>query len=64
EEVKKALRLSGNNKAPGINGIRYEIWEILNARFRNAKAHHQDALNIIWILQVVYNDITTHGIVV
>ncbi|KAJ3846658.1 hypothetical protein EV368DRAFT_52478 [Lentinula lateritia] len=59
--VDEALRLSANYKAPGLDGICYEIWKLINARFKNAEAHQKRALNIIHVLQWVYNDIEIYG---
>ncbi|KAJ3976608.1 hypothetical protein EV361DRAFT_768786, partial [Lentinula raphanica] len=61
EDVREALKLSANHKAPGLNGISYEIWKTINARYQNAKAHDKPAFNIIKTLRMVYNDIETFG---
>ncbi|KAJ3857352.1 hypothetical protein EV368DRAFT_30518, partial [Lentinula lateritia] len=61
-DVNEALKLSANYKAPGLDGICYEIWKLLQARFENAKTHQKQALNIIHTLQRVYNDIENHGL--
>ncbi|KAJ3712217.1 hypothetical protein C8R42DRAFT_594865, partial [Lentinula raphanica] len=61
EDVCKALKLSANHKAPGLNGISYEIWKTINARYQNAKAHSKPAFNIIKTLRMVYNEIETFG---
>ncbi|KAJ3803759.1 hypothetical protein F5876DRAFT_54159, partial [Lentinula aff. lateritia] len=34
--VQDALKLSANQKAPGLDGICYEIWKIIHARYKNA----------------------------
>ncbi|KAJ3714450.1 hypothetical protein C8R42DRAFT_564534, partial [Lentinula raphanica] len=60
--VEEALRLSANHKAPGLNGISYEIWKTINARYTNATKHNTRAFNIIQTLRKVYNDIEQHGI--
>ncbi|KAE9392448.1 hypothetical protein BT96DRAFT_773665, partial [Gymnopus androsaceus JB14] len=62
DNVKDALRLSTNNKAPGLNGICYEIWKTINGRFENARAHEKRAFNIISTLRRVFNDIEENGI--
>ncbi|KAJ7107569.1 hypothetical protein C8R44DRAFT_595781, partial [Mycena epipterygia] len=33
EDVELALKMSANNKAPGLNGIPYEVWRVLDSRF-------------------------------
>lgn len=62
EDIEQALRLSANYKAPGLNGIRYEIWKVINGRYQNAKAHQKEAFNIIVTLRRVYNDIEKNGL--
>ncbi|KAK6972174.1 Endonuclease/exonuclease/phosphatase [Favolaschia claudopus] len=34
EDVQRALKMSANNKAPGLDGIPYEVWRILDDRYR------------------------------
>ncbi|KAJ3832891.1 hypothetical protein F5878DRAFT_511456, partial [Lentinula raphanica] len=60
-DIKEALKLSANFKAPGLDGISYEIWKILQARSENAKAHQLWAFDIVAILTKVYNSIESHG---
>ncbi|KAJ4496671.1 hypothetical protein C8R41DRAFT_761546, partial [Lentinula lateritia] len=60
-DVDEALKLSANYKAPGLDGICYEIWKLLHARYKNAKAHQQKAFNIVYTLNRVYNDIELNG---
>ncbi|KAE9395366.1 hypothetical protein BT96DRAFT_755091, partial [Gymnopus androsaceus JB14] len=62
DNVKEALKLSANNKAPGLNGICYKIWKTLNGRFENARAHEKRAFGIISTLRRVFNDIKENGI--
>ncbi|KAJ3968099.1 hypothetical protein EV361DRAFT_806164, partial [Lentinula raphanica] len=61
-DVKEALRLSANHKAPGLNGISYEIWKTVNARYENAAAHRTKAFNIVQTLRKIFNDIESNGI--
>ncbi|KAJ3728225.1 hypothetical protein C8R42DRAFT_572072, partial [Lentinula raphanica] len=60
--VEEALRLSANHKAPGLNGISYEIWKTIHARYVNAAKQNTRAFNIIQTLRRVFNDIETNGI--
>ncbi|KAJ3975122.1 hypothetical protein EV361DRAFT_1012222, partial [Lentinula raphanica] len=62
DDVEEALRLSANHKAPGLNGIPYEVWKILHARYKDAIAHKRPAFNIIKTLRRVYNDIERYGL--
>ncbi|KAJ7276388.1 Endonuclease/exonuclease/phosphatase, partial [Mycena haematopus] len=63
DDVETALRLSANNKAPGLNGIPYEVWRVLNSRFITRTQQGKPAFDIIGLLHILYNDIETHGIV-
>lgn len=61
DNVQEALKLSANYTASGLNGISYEIWKILHARYKNAVAHEKRAFNIINTLRQVYNDVEENG---
>ncbi|KAJ3971322.1 hypothetical protein EV361DRAFT_800304, partial [Lentinula raphanica] len=61
EDTEQALTLSANYKAPGIDGITYETWKILDGRYTNALAHEKQTFDIIDALQRVYNDIELNG---
>ncbi|KAK7007352.1 Endonuclease/exonuclease/phosphatase, partial [Favolaschia claudopus] len=63
EDVRDALRKSANFKAPGLNGITYEVWKILDQRYESAKANDKRAFNILRVLLRVYNDIEKYGVV-
>ncbi|KAJ3753195.1 hypothetical protein EV360DRAFT_17432, partial [Lentinula raphanica] len=62
EAVAEALRLSANHKAPGLNGISYEIWKTIHARYTNAAKHNTRTFNIVQTLRKVFNDIAQNGI--
>ncbi|KAE9394275.1 hypothetical protein BT96DRAFT_756146, partial [Gymnopus androsaceus JB14] len=61
ENIEYALKLSANYKAPGLDGISYEIWKLIHARYKNAIAHDRAAFNLIQTLRIVYNDIECNG---
>lgn len=63
EDVARALKLSANDKAPGLNGISYEVWKLIDGRYKNAKAHEKEEFNIVRTLRKVYNDIELNGMV-
>jgi hypothetical protein len=63
DDVKQALKLSANNKAPGLNGFTYEFWKTLDARFETAKSLEKPGFDILRALQLVYNDIEVHGMI-
>ncbi|KAJ7026422.1 hypothetical protein C8F04DRAFT_966373, partial [Mycena alexandri] len=64
EDVRNALKLSSNFKAPGLDGILYELWKTLDARCTTATAQEKPAFDIIKIMHRVYNDIEKNGIVI
>ncbi|KAK7013501.1 hypothetical protein R3P38DRAFT_2788396 [Favolaschia claudopus] len=52
-DVKLALKMSANKKAPGLNGMTYELWKTLDARFENDSRLDRPAFDIIEALQIV-----------
>ncbi|KAJ7038822.1 hypothetical protein C8F04DRAFT_875067, partial [Mycena alexandri] len=65
EDVEHALCLSANSKAPGLNGIPYEVWKALDSRYKTAMSQNKPAFDchIINVLLTVFNDIEIHSIV-
>ncbi|KAJ7019705.1 hypothetical protein C8F04DRAFT_899805, partial [Mycena alexandri] len=63
EDVRKALRLSANFKAPGINGITYELWKTLEGRYQTAISQEKPAFDVLKAMCAVFNDIEKHGMV-
>ncbi|KAJ7646302.1 Endonuclease/exonuclease/phosphatase, partial [Mycena polygramma] len=63
EDVEYALKLSANNKAPGLNGIPYEVWKVLDSRYNTKVAQNKPAFDLIGALHILYNDIEDNGIV-
>jgi exonuclease III len=61
EDVRQALRLSANFKAPGLNGITYELWKTLEARCQTARSLNKPAFDIIDAMRQVFNDIEING---
>ncbi|KAJ7027237.1 hypothetical protein C8F04DRAFT_882633, partial [Mycena alexandri] len=63
EDVRNALKKSANFKAPGLDGITYELWKILDARYITAQKLEKPAFDILGAMLQVYNDIENHGMV-
>ncbi|KAJ7260238.1 Endonuclease/exonuclease/phosphatase, partial [Mycena rebaudengoi] len=63
EDVILALKMSSNFRAPGLDGITYEIWKILHARYETAKSLNKQAFHILSAMHTVYNDIETYGMI-
>jgi hypothetical protein len=55
--------MSSNFRAPGLDGITYEIWKVLHARYETAKSQDKPAFHILSAMHTVYNDIEIHGMV-
>jgi ribonuclease HI/exonuclease III len=62
EDVREALHLCANYKAPGLNGICYELWKQLSSRFDSLRDSDVPPFDIIACLTKVYNDIELHGV--
>lgn len=45
DEIKKALNTTANWKAPGLDGIPYEIWKAIEREFRETPDDHCDTSN-------------------
>ncbi|KAJ7141886.1 hypothetical protein C8R43DRAFT_817682, partial [Mycena crocata] len=63
EDVIEALKKSANYKAPGLNGITYEVWKTLDGRYHTARSLEKPAFNVLGAMLKVFNDIEIHGMV-
>ncbi|KAJ7141072.1 hypothetical protein C8R44DRAFT_604515 [Mycena epipterygia] len=63
EDVRQALRMSANYKAPGLDGVTYEVWKILDQRYESLKTTGRPAFDILGTMHRVYNDIEKYGMV-
>jgi hypothetical protein len=63
DNVIESLKLSANDKAPGDDGIQYEIWKIIDSRYHTFAQQDKQAFDIVSALHAVYNDIETYGVV-
>jgi hypothetical protein len=57
EEVRYALRRSANYKAPGLDGIPYEVWKVLDQRYESRKKENKKGFDVLGMMHRVYNDI-------
>lgn len=62
EDIQEALELSANNKAPGPNGIPYEVFKIINAWYETSMREGEPGFNVIKILQLVFKDMEKYGV--
>jgi hypothetical protein len=63
EDLEEALRLSNNGKAPGVDGIPYEFYKMLESLFRQSKKTDHEMFDILGFLTKFYEDIEKYGIV-
>jgi hypothetical protein len=63
EDVRKAMRNTANDKAPGMDGIPVELWKTLDDQYLEDKKEDDDTrkCNIVWMLTQAYLDIETKG---
>lgn len=61
EEVGAALRLSNNATAPGVDGIPFEFYKLLDILFRQGKAISLNLFDVLGFLTREYTDIEDHG---
>ena len=69
EEVEEALQKSQNLKSPGMDGITYELWKLLNQIYKESLENidpenekEQEKFNIIKLITEVFNDIQKYGL--
>ena len=61
-QVAKALRLSKNGSATGMDGCPYELWKALSDKHDHAIQRNKATFDIIYALTEVFNDIQRHGV--
>ncbi|EEB97152.1 hypothetical protein MPER_03581, partial [Moniliophthora perniciosa FA553] len=59
--VSEALQLSANGKAPGLDGIPFEVWKSLESRYETDLGAEIPSFNVILALAYLFNDIEQHG---
>ncbi|KAL1687725.1 Endonuclease/exonuclease/phosphatase, partial [Schizophyllum commune] len=63
EEVEMALHFAKNKSAPGLDGIPYEFWKIVNDRFKeDSKYEDRPKFDGIQLLLEAFKDIQRHGL--
>ncbi|KAJ7690926.1 hypothetical protein B0H14DRAFT_2229980, partial [Mycena olivaceomarginata] len=62
EDLVEALRLSNNGKAPGMDGITYEFYKLLNIIFKQSKGSDKEVFDVLSFLKKLYQDIEKHSI--
>ncbi|KAL1750259.1 hypothetical protein FB107DRAFT_224186 [Schizophyllum commune] len=63
EEIDTALRFAKNKSAPGLDGIPYEFWKVVHARFKEDSRHDdRETFDVIYLLLEAYRDIQYNGL--
>ncbi|KAH9852797.1 Endonuclease/exonuclease/phosphatase, partial [Lenzites betulinus] len=63
EDCELALRFSKSATAAGLDGIQYEVWKTMHARYTEDKRHEgRPAFDVIKILTCAYRDVQIHGV--
>ncbi|KAJ7726728.1 hypothetical protein B0H14DRAFT_2167858, partial [Mycena olivaceomarginata] len=63
DEIGEALRLLNNGKAPGVDGIPYEFYKLLDILFQLSKNPNQEMFNVLGFLTELYKDVESYGVV-
>ena len=61
-QTEKALHLSKNGSATGMDGCPYELWKTLKTHHERASKTDKPSFNIIKTMTRVFADIQTHGV--
>ncbi|KAJ7601953.1 Endonuclease/exonuclease/phosphatase, partial [Mycena polygramma] len=62
KDVTEALLCAQNNRAAGIDGLIYELWKTVNARYLEDERSGRPSFNIIQLMTMVFNDIRNFGV--
>ncbi|KAI0750102.1 Endonuclease/exonuclease/phosphatase, partial [Daedaleopsis nitida] len=63
EEVEIALRHSKNGTAPGLDGLTYEVWKTLHARYvEDSHDEERDTFDALGLLMIAFRDIERFGV--
>ncbi|KAJ7616192.1 hypothetical protein DFH06DRAFT_1013136, partial [Mycena polygramma] len=62
QDVMEALLCAQNNRAAGIDGLIYELWKTVNARYLEDERCGKPSFNIIQLMTIVFNDIKNFGV--
>jgi hypothetical protein len=61
-QVRKALHLSKNGSATGIDGCPYKLWKTLQTQFDKTTQEAGTGFNITQTITTLLTDIQTHGV--
>ncbi|KZT29847.1 DNase I-like protein, partial [Neolentinus lepideus HHB14362 ss-1] len=63
-DIASALRLAGNDTAPGLDGAPYELWKKLHERHTHYVKHHptDPSFDVVSMMTAAFNDIEKYGV--
>ncbi|KAI4519172.1 DNase I-like protein, partial [Schizophyllum commune Loenen D] len=63
EELEEALKFSKNGSAPGLDGIPYEMWKVLNDRFIEDSRHEgRPVFDVLALILAAFQDVHMYGV--
>ncbi|OJT10530.1 Transposon TX1 uncharacterized 149 kDa protein [Trametes pubescens] len=62
-DCEHALKFAKTGTAPGLDGIQYEVWKTMHARFVEDSKRERGAFNVLAVLHRAFQDISEHGVV-
>ncbi|KAI9056338.1 DNase I-like protein, partial [Trametes sanguinea] len=63
DELEVALHEAKNGTAPGLDGIQYEVWKTMDARYREDRRHRdRPTCDILAILHAAIRDVQEYGV--
>ncbi len=63
EEILLSLRFSKNGSSPGLDGLPFEFWKTLNARYvEDSRFPERMAFDVVLLLRTAFEDINKHGV--
>lgn len=63
DDCEMALRFAKSGTAPGLDGVQYEVWKTVHARFVEDSRHEgQTTFDVLAIIHAAFDNIQTHGV--
>ncbi len=63
EEILLSLRFSKNGSSPGLDGVPFELWKTLHARYIEDSRHRgRTCFDVVRLLRAAFEDVRIHGI--